>query len=142
MALKNTYAKKGAGYYIQLAQDALMHAGASGIQLEFEDGRVVGLSFSIKFGPKQIQFRLPVNWRKFQSVLAMEGIGRADEDEYAYKVAWACTKDWIEAQMAFVESENVSITQVFLPYAVVEGGITVFEKVAQTDGAFLLGDGK
>lgn len=142
MALKNTYAKKGAGYYIQLAQDALMHAGASGIQLEFEDGRVVGLSFSIKFGAKQIFFRLPVNWRNFKNVLIKEKIGRADDDDYCYRVAWACTKDWIEAQMAFVESENVSITQVFLPYALTDEGMTLFEKVASTDGKFLLGDGK
>lgn len=131
-----------AGRYIEGAQAALIKAGASGISMEFEDGRVVGLSFGIKFGTRSIQFRLPVNWQNFQNVLRKEGIGRADDDEYAYRVAWACTKDWIEAQMAFVESENVSLPQVFLPYAVTQEGITLFEKVAQTDGNFLLGDGK
>lgn len=30
MALKNTYLTKGAGYYINLAQEALVKAGASG----------------------------------------------------------------------------------------------------------------
>lgn len=138
MALKNTYAKLGAGRYIQDAQDALVKAGASGIQMQFDEGRVVSLAFSIKFGTKQIQFRLPVNWRNFQNVLRKEENRRAGDDDYAYKVAWACTKDWIEAQMAFVESENVSLPQVFLPYAVTNEGNTLFEKVAQTDGQFLL----
>lgn len=141
MALKNTFAKLPTSRYIQDAQDALMKAGASGIQMEFDQGRVVGLAFSIKFGAKQINFRLPVNWKNFQNVLRKEDNRRADEDDYAYRVAWACTKDWIEAQMAFVESENASLTQVFLPYAVTSEGTTLFEKVAQDDGKLLLGGG-
>lgn len=141
MSLKNTFTTLPAGRHIQAAQDALIKAGASGIQMEFHEGRVVGLAFSIKFGAKQIQFRLPVNWEKFQNVLIKEQNKRGNDDDYAYRVAWACTKDWIEAQMAFVESENVSLPQVFLPYAVTNEGNTLFEKVAQSDGQFLLGDG-
>lgn len=138
MALKNTYTKVPTSRHVQEAQDALVKAGASGITMEFEDGRIVGLAFSIKFGTRNINFRLPVNWRNFQNVLRKENNRRADEDEYAYRVAWACTKDWIEAQMAFVESENVSLAQVFLPYAVTKEGITLYEQVAQTDAKFLL----
>lgn len=141
MALKNTYAKMGAGYYITLSQEALVKAGAIGIQYGYEDGRVVNLTFVLNIGGNQVSFRLPVNWRKFQSVLAEEGNSKAKDDNYAYKVAWACTKDWIEAQMAFVESENVTVPQVFLPYAVVQGDVTLFEKVASNPN-FLLGDGK
>ena len=140
MALKNTYLTKGAGYYINLAQEALVKAGASGIQYLYEDGRVTGLAFSINLKDKGMTFKLPVNWRNFQNVLKKEGLIKAADDDYAYRVAWACTKDWIEAQMAFVESENVSIPQVFLPYAVVKGGQTLFEKVASNPD-FLLGDG-
>jgi hypothetical protein len=141
MALKNTYAKLGAGRYIQDAQEALVKAGAIGIQSGYEDGRITTLAFVLDLNGQRVQFKLPVNWRNFQRVLKKEQNRRADEDDYAYKVAWACTKDWIEAQMAFVESENVTLPQIFLPYVVVKGGKTLFEKVITTPD-FLLGDGK
>lgn len=138
MALKNTYAKLGAGRYISDTQEALMKAGASGIQLEFGDGRVIGLSFSIKLQDNQITFRLPVKWQNFQQVLRKERNPKANNDDYAYKVAWACTKDWIEAQMAFIESENVTLAQIFLPYAVTKEGNTLFEKIASDSDMLLL----
>lgn len=140
MALKNTYSKLPAQRYIELAQLSLVMAGASGVNFGYDQGFVTSLSFSLPIKGNEVHFRLPVNWRNFQNVLRKEGIGRADEDAYAYRVAWACTKDWIEAQMAFVESENVTLPQVFLPYAVTDNGQTVFEKVA-ANPKFLLGDG-
>ncbi len=142
MALKNTFAKLPTQRYIQDAQDALVKAGASGIQMEFEEGRVAGLAFSIKFGDLRIQFKLPVDWRKFQNVLRNEDNRRAEEADYCYRVAWACTKDWIEAQMAFVESENATVAQIFLPYAVTKSGNTLFEDIAKNGSELLLSSGK
>lgn len=141
MALKNTYTRLPAGRHIQMAQDALIKAGASGISTLFDEGRIIGLAFTIKIGENNISFKLPVNWRSFQNVLRKEDNRRADEDEYAYRVAWACVADWIEAQMAFIESENVSLPQVFLPYAVTKNGDTLFETIVNNPSNFL-GDGK
>lgn len=140
MALKNTYTTLPADKYISLTQQALVKAGAVGVQYAFEDGRIVGLLFALTLGDKKVEFKLPINWRNFQRVLKNEDNKRAKDDDYAYRVAWACTKDWIEAQMAFVESENVTVPQVFLPFAVAKDGQTLFEKVAGNPG-FLLGDG-
>ena len=142
MSLKNTYTKLPARKHIADAQDALMKVGASGIQMEFEETRVSGLSFTIRLGPNPIQFRLPIHCRKFQEVLRKEGNKKYNDDDYAYRVAWACAKDWIEAQVAFIESENVTLPQVFLPYAVTKEGNTLFEKVAESGGQFLLGSGE
>lgn len=140
MALKNTYSKLPVARYIESAQEALVRAGASGIQFGYDQGRIISLTFLLEIGEREVAFRLPVNWKKFQDVLRKENNGRYTDDDYAYRVAWACTKDWIEAQMAFVESENVTVPQVFLPYAVVKDGQTLFEKVA-TSPEFLLGSG-
>lgn len=141
MALKNTYTKLPAGRHIGMAQEALIKAGASGIATVFEEGRIVGLAFSISIKGNNIQFKLPINWRNFQNVLRKEQNRRADEDDYAYRVAWACVADWIEAQMAFIESENVTLPQVFLPYAVTKSGDTLFEQVVKNPNN-LLGEGK
>lgn len=141
MSLKNTYAQKGAGYYISLAQEALVKTGANGIQFTYHEGRVVGIAFTMNLNGTIVQFKLPIHWKKFQAVLKKEGNRRWDEDDYAYKVAWACTKDWIEAQMAFVESENVTVEQIFLPFATAKDGETLFEKVVRNPN-MLLGEGK
>lgn len=140
MALKNTYSKLPVARYIEDAQTALVKAGASGVSFGYDEGRIIALTFMLKIGSQEISFRLPVSWRKFQNVLRKERNVRSADDDYSYRVAWACTKDWIEAQMAFVESENVTVPQVFLPYAVVKGGETLFEKVA-INPDFLLGQG-
>lgn len=140
MALKNTYAKLGAGRYLQDAQEALIKAGATSIQLGFDSGRVTSLTFAIDLQGNPIHFRLPVKWQSFQNVLMNERNPRASDDEYCYKVAWACTKDWIEAQMAFIESENATLAQVFLPYAVTKQGVTLYEHVASNGGQLLLGN--
>jgi hypothetical protein len=141
MALKNTFSKLPVTRYIEGVQEALVKAGAVGVQFGYEGGRVTGLMFFLDLKGNRVSFKLPVNWRNFQAVLKAEGNYRAGDDDYAYRVAWACTKDWIEAQMAFVESENVTLPQVFLPYAVVKNGQTLFEQVAGNPG-FLLGDGQ
>ncbi len=57
---------------------------------------------------------------------------RVDRPKYrtraqAARVAWRIIKDWIEAQLALVEAEQVDMVEVFLPYAQVQGGRTVYE---------------
>lgn len=141
MALKNTYTTLPAEKYISLTQQALVKAGAVGVQYKFENGRIVGLMFALTLGENTIEFKLPIKWQNFQKVLKGEGNKRWNDEDYVYRVAWACTKDWIEAQMAFIESESVTVPQVFLPFAVAKDGETLFEKVAHNP-RFLLGDGK
>jgi len=140
MALKNTYAKLPAGRYIQDIQEMLIKAGAIGIQQGFEDGRVISLMFMLDLNGQKITFKMPVGWRKVQQVLKNEGIGRWQDDDYAYRVSWAILCDWIDAQLAILASETVTMPQLFLPYAVAKDGQTLFEKVSSN--GLLLGDGK
>jgi hypothetical protein len=60
-------------------------------------------------------------------------------DDIAYNVAWANLRDWTLAQMALLETEMVTIPQVFLPFATDSKGETLFDKVSKSN--FLLGDG-
>ena len=45
----------------------------------------------------------------------------------AERVAWRIVKDWVEAQMAILESEMVQMDEIFLPYMVNDNGQTLFE---------------
>lgn len=42
-------------------------------------------------------------------------------------MAWRIVKDWVEAQMAILESEMVQMEEIFLPYMVSASGQTFFE---------------
>ncbi len=58
----------------------------------------------------------------------------------AVRTAWRIVKDWVEAQMALVETQMVTTRDVFLPYAVMRDGRTLSQHV-QSDPGFLLGPG-
>lgn len=141
MALKNTYIRgTPVSKYIGEIQTALMKAGAIGLQQSFSGGRIVGLAFMIEMKGKPISFQLPINWQKVQQVLKNEGIGKWDDDDYAYRVSWAIMKDWVLAQVAILATETVTMPQLFLPYAISSDGKTLYDKVVESN--FLLGPGK
>lgn len=56
----------------------------------------------------------------------------------AVRTAWRIVKDWVEAQMALVETRMVTTQEVFLPYAVMRDGRTLAQTV-QSNPSFLLG---
>lgn len=141
--IKNASATKGASYYLNRVQDALVEHGAIGIQMMFDgERRVSAVSFALPNpkGEGNMAFQLPCNWRRFQEVLRNQNFPRCNEDEYAYKVAWANLKDWVEAQMALYETELVTMPQIFLPFAITKDGRTLSEVMASDPGR-LLGDG-
>lgn len=49
-------------------------------------------------------------------------------------------KDWVDAQLAIIESDMVTLEQVFLPYMQVKGNQTLYETMVER--RFLLPEGK
>ncbi len=133
MALKNTYSKSPVANSIAEIEKALIQAGAVGIAKGYEDGRIVSLQFALPMKDSVVNFKLPIGWKKVQQVLKNEGIGRWDDDDYAYRVSWAIMRDWVTAQMAILASENVTMPQLFLPYALSGNGKTLYETVIATN---------
>lgn len=140
MSLKNTYTKTPVTTMLTDIQKALVRVKAVGMNYRFGDeGRIVGLSFGLNIKGKDIGFLLPINLEKVQIVLKREQNRRWDEEDYVYRVAWACMRDWVTAQMALIETEMAEPLQVFLPYAQDKNGNTLFEKIINSN--LLLGDG-
>jgi hypothetical protein len=104
-------------------------AGAKMIMVEHEDRKPVRVFFSLEIGNKTIPYRLPCNWEGILIVLQRESKlpSKMRTPDQALRVGWRCIKDWIESQLAFVESEMVQLHQVFLPYAVDDNNRTVCE---------------
>ena len=128
-------------------QKLLAKAGASAVMNEMDDtGSITALSFRIKFerdSSQEIAFRLPTDWRPVLEVMQQDR--RVPRNlktrEQALRVAWRITKDWIEAQVAFIETNMVTTAQVFLPYAVTRNGQSLFETI-EDDPKLLLGSGE
>ncbi len=130
----------------EISKCLAMH-GASAIMTEYdqENSLVSAISFKIsRPDGTPMGFRLPCDWRPVLKVLEKQKEKqsriRATQDQ-AVRTAWRVVKDWVEAQMAFIETQMVTTEQVFLPYVVMRDGRTLSEHVHE-DPKFLLGDGK
>lgn len=107
-------------------QGQLVKHGAKKIMQDYDDeGHIMALSFMIEtpFGPRGI--RLPANVDAVRAVLIRQKI-KCDREQ-AERVAWRIVKDWVEAQMAILESEMVQMDEIFLPYMLNNAGQTVFQ---------------
>lgn len=126
----------------------LAKAGAKKIMHDYDDsGNINALSFMIELDGQPIGFRLPTDWRPVSQIIAE--IRRNNTklsrdvltDQHAINVAWRITKDWVEAQLALLETKMVTTQQLFLPYAVTNNGETLYEHIAQNPQILQLGGG-
>lgn len=98
-----------------------------------DDGKINGVAFTMEVKGQIIAFKLPARYENVERILyanrrsTWKPLSQAQKDQ-AYKTAWANIRDWLEAQMALIETEMVKPEEVFLPYATDAGGQTLFER--------------
>lgn len=124
-------------------QTMLAKAGASKILADYDaEGNIVALSFQLKADQGEISFKLPTAWQPVHETLKRQRVSpKYQTPEQALRVAWRITKDWVEAQLAIIETRMVTTAQVFLPYAITKDGSTVYEYIAGNQ-TLLLGSGE
>lgn len=119
-------------------QQRLATHGASRIMIEYSDRRPSGITFELEVETGPALFTLPVNVDAMHRLLIQQDKAgklassklRAAERssrEQAERVAWRVIKDWLEAQLALIETRMVALDQVMLPYLRV-GELTVYEQ--------------
>lgn len=119
-------------------QGQLVKHGARKIMQDYDDaGHITSLSFMIETPLGMRGVRLPANVDAVHKVLARQKV-KCDRDQ-AERVAWRIVKDWVEAQMAILESEMVQMDEIFLPYMLNSVGQTVYQAYS---GNPLMLDGK
>lgn len=107
-------------------QRQLVKHGAKKIMQDFDDnGNISALSFVIDTPMGVRAIRLPANVAAVQTVLTRQKV--KCDFEQAERVAWRIVKDWVEAQMAILESEMVRMDEIFLPYMLNGEGQTLFQ---------------
>ena len=107
----------------------LAKAGARQVLTDYGDtGSITGISFAFPDGTGELRkYSLPVDVPAVEKVLRSQNVPRPlKTTEQAERVAWRILKDWIEAQIAILETGMVTFDQVMLPYMMIPGG-TVYE---------------
>jgi len=123
------------GKTIAEIQNILVKHGAKSVLCNYDDnGKIESLSFSILTPKKEIGIKLPCEPAPVLKVLAKQAeegkIPRRFVDEHqALRVAWRIVLHWVEAQMAILETRMVKMEQIFLPYAIMQNGRTLFENM-------------
>lgn len=105
-----------------------MH-GAKAILINYDDaGQIESLSFRLATVSGDINIRLPIDSGAVLRVMERQGVQhRYCTRQRAVQVAWRIAKDWMQAQMALVETEMVRMEQVFLPYWITPSGNTLYQ---------------
>lgn len=145
--LKNFTTIVPASQTISEIQELLSGYEVSAMMTEYDGRQVSAVSFKMDVAGKQMAFRLPCNWRGVLEVFHRQGITPSllkhkdkSLENQAIRTAWRIVLNWIEAQLALVEVNMVTIPQVFLPYTIMSDGRTLAEH-AETDPKFFLGSG-
>jgi len=147
MALKN-YKSEGKNTFEKI-QKILSSHGANKIMFDYKkDGTLEAITFGLEIDGKQMGFRLPALVENVVEILygGEDRWGQPKkitetQREQAYRTAWANIRDWIDAQMALVETKQTKIHQVFLAFVVMKDGRTLSEHF-EADPGLLLNSGK
>ena len=117
-------------------QGALARGGANKVLIEYADRKPVGVKFAIDTPIGERTFALPANVDGVMAVFRRQNV-KADLAQ-AERTAWKNIRDWVLAQMAFIEAGQVTMDQVFFPY-ITDGKKTLYQ--AYQDGQLLLPEG-
>lgn len=119
----------------------LVRAGASDVLTSYDaQRRVSAIKFLLPTPYGQQLFALPARVEAVQRVLvAQKTSGRMRTSintsrEHAERVAWRIIRDWLDAQLALIETQQATADQVLLPYRVLEGGQSMYEAIVARQG--------
>lgn len=120
-------------------QAMLGENGAKAVMTEYENQEVSAVSFQIEINGKNVPFRLPCRAKAIEEIFigkiktrSTEVYSRmkADAVGKSKRVAWRQILRWIEAQVALVSTEMVTLDEVFLPYMQTGKNQTLYQLVS------------
>jgi hypothetical protein len=138
MPIKNYTTTKDVYTSVGEIQGALAKGGATKIMVDYVGGKPVAVTFALPGMNGQIRgFTLPAAVEGTLRVFQKQHV-KADREQ-AEMTAWRNIHDWVMAQMALVESCDIPVDEVFLPYLTDGHGTTLYQ--IYQSGHLMLGDG-
>ncbi|MCC6833311.1 MAG: hypothetical protein IT200_18400 [Thermoleophilia bacterium] len=119
-------------------QALLARHGARAIQIDYDgQGAPVALAFQAETPIGRQAYRLPANIDAVFAVLTRQHQRgsvqrRFVTREQAARVGWRILKDWVQAQLAIIETQMTTLDEVMLPWLIAgRDGQTVYQLYAQ-----------
>lgn len=139
MPIKNYTTKIDVYASLGEIQGALAKNGARKIMVDYDGaGQPIGITFGIETADGPRGFMLPSNVPGVMAAFQRQKV-KVDKAQ-AERTAWRNIRDWILAQMSFVEAGNVQVDEVFLPYLTDGKGRTLYS--LYQSGQLALGAGE
>jgi hypothetical protein len=120
----------------------LVRKGATDILTHYgPEGMTTGLKWRMETANGPMGFSLPINTDAVFEILTRDQVMKtnpAARMQQANRTAWRIIKEWILAQMALIETEMVTVEEVFLPY-MLTGRQTLYQALSNGDLKMLPG---
>jgi len=126
MAIKNYTTKVSTFQTLGEIQGTLAEHGARKVMIDYDNnGNAVGITFGLEIQGIMTAFQLEANVEGVLLVFKKQRL-KTDEEQAA-RTAWRNVRDWIMAQMAFIECGNATMDEIFLPYLIGSNNQTLYE---------------
>lgn len=138
--IKN-YTSEKISYTFEKIQRVLLAHNAKSINYMYNEGKTIGLIFVVEISGQDYGFRLPARIENVENIFLKEKRKKErsewnrssikltqSEKDQAYRTAWANIRDWVDAQMAMIDTEMASLEELFLPFLVGRNNQSLFER--------------
>jgi hypothetical protein len=137
--LKNYTSEASEESIFEAIRKTLAAHKAKRIVFDYDDaGRATSIEFTVMLGKTPYTFKLPARLENAEPLVAeaRRSAGKAASPgerlrDQTYRTVWATLRDWIDAQMALIDIGASRMEEVFMPYLLVEPGVTMFERFAE-----------
>ena len=120
----------------------LVKKGATDILTHYvPGGMATGLKWRMETANGPMGFALPINTDAVFEILTRDQVMKTNPParmQQANRTAWRIIKEWILAQMALIETDMVTVEEVFLPY-MLTGKQTLYQALSNGDLKMLPG---
>lgn len=141
MPILNFSTKVDAWKTVNEIQQTLAKHGITHFSIKNEGSFPVGLSFTIDYNGTPMNFLLPANYKGVLGCMKKDRKipSKSKNEAQALRISWRIVKNWVEAQLAIVQTESVTIHEVFMAYLIVNAdGQTLSDKLLNGGGLKLL----
>lgn len=138
MNIKNYTSEVAPEKSVAHIEKTLVEIGAKNINKEYVHGMLSGIKFLVDIktpnGINMVAFELPVQVNEIFNFYWNGRYQKTEKQkkmvmEQSLRTAWKIISDWVDIQASMIHLKQAEILQVFLPYALAEGGETIFSKL-------------
>lgn len=128
---------------VSMIQKILVANKAEKIMMDYVNGEPTSITFAITTPNGLLPVRLPARIEGVSRVMYRRSLQQLKSNaqlEQVKRTAWKNLHDWVDAQMALLQTEMVKMEEIFLPYVVVVDNQTIYERFES--GQLSLGSGE